>query len=146
MGACGGSPTAPGAPAPAQPPPPVPPPASVGDISLRLVSASPAENTPVRRGAAHRFVARLHYSAGTSPAGPLFLVAQLRQFAGPTPLDSPDDFHFATPGRSGEVEAVIDRTTIDSAGVVRITWILAMANPDRSTFPGASFTTSYPVP
>ncbi len=142
MVACSGSPASPG-PTPAPPAPP--PPTSVGDISLQLISVDPPEGASVPRASAQRFVARLRYSAGTAAAAPLFLVAQLRQFQGAVAVDSPEDFHFPTPDRSGQVEAVIDRTIIGAAGTLRIHWVLAMVNADRSTFAGASFTTSFPI-
>jgi hypothetical protein len=117
----------------------------MGDITLQLISVNPPAGASVPRASALRFVARLRYSAGTSPAAPLFLVAQLQQFQGALVVDSPGDFHFATPGRTGDVEAVIDRTTIGAAGTLRIAWVLAMMNADGSTFTGASFTTTFAI-
>ena len=142
--ACGGGGGMVSRPGPAAPPLPFP--TRVGNIVLEVVSASPMAGASLARGRRQRFVTTLRYDAADSAASPLFLVGQLTQYAGGTVADKPDDFHFETPARSGTVEAVIERDVIDGAGEVRITWILAMLNPDRTTFGGATITVGYGVP
>jgi hypothetical protein len=128
---------------PGVPSPPAP--TRIGNIVLELVSSAPAAGSTLPRGTAQRFTARLRYDAADSSAGPLFLVGHLTQWNGPTMADNPPDFHFMTPGRSGETEATIDRTLIGTPGVVWINWTLAMQNADGTTFAGATFTTTHTI-
>lgn len=145
LAGCGGSSPTENRPLPPTGPPPVPPPTSSGNITLTLLSGSPMPDTAVQRGLRTRLVTRLRYDAADSTARPLFLVAHLTQFEGANLRDDPSDFHFPTPDRSGEVEAVIERDIIATPGTLRIAWTLAMVRPDGTSFAGASFTTSYPI-
>ena len=140
---CGSSTPGPSPVANVVPTPPAP--SRAGNILLEIVSSSPAAGAALPRGTMQRFTARLRYDAADSAASPLFLVGHLMQWNGAVSADNPGDFHFPTPGRSGETEAEIERTLIGSPGAVWITWTLAMRNPDGTTFPGASFTTTFVI-
>lgn len=138
----GSSPTEPGR---ANTPPPAPPPLTVGNISLNVVAANPAINTAVPRGTNQHFVTRLRYSPGDSNAVPFFLIARLQQYNGATVEDAPEQYHWTLRDIAGEVRAAIDRTTLNTPGLVRIQWELVLQRPDGAGFVGASFSTEYPI-